>query len=106
MEQALDPMDKSNNTLEVQAHNQCYRNWTGTGKTSRSDRFTGLVGPVSKKISKDRIFVQTGYGTGRNRPKLASLDWGLRKLNFFFKNQNLITWLEMMDKMFDVYYPR
>jgi len=48
MEQALDPMDKSNNTLEVQAHNQCYRNRTGTSKTGRSDRFTGFAGLVSK----------------------------------------------------------
>ena len=87
MEQALDPMDKSNNTLEVQAHNQCYRNRTGTSKTGRSDRFTGLAGPVSKKISKNWIFVQTGYGTGRTGQKPAGLDWGLRKLNFFFKNQ-------------------
>jgi len=49
MEQALDPMDKSNNNLEVQADNQCYRNRTGTGKTGRSNRFTGLASPISKK---------------------------------------------------------
>ena len=86
-----------------------YTSVIGTGKTGRSDRFTRLAGPVSKKISKNRIFVQTRYGTSRNRPKPAEpagLDWGLRKLNFSLKNQNLITCLEMMDKMFDVYYPR
>ena len=71
---------------------QCYRNRTGAGKTGRFDRFTGLAGPVSKKISKNRIFFQTGYGTGQNRPKLAKpagLDWGLTKLNFFLKTQKI-----------------
>ena len=50
---------------------QCYRNRTGPGKTGWSDRFTGLAGPVSNFFWKNRIFFQTGYGTGRNRPEPA-----------------------------------
>ena len=67
-------MDKPNNTLEVQAHNQCYRNRTETGKTSQSDRFTGLAGPVSKKNNKTEFFSKPGI-------EPAGLDWGLMKLN-------------------------
>ena len=66
---------------------QCYRNRTETGKTGRSDRFTGLADLVSKKMEKNRIFVQTGYGTGRtDRSGL-----GTQETQFFFlKPENSI----------------
>ena len=76
---------------------------------------TGLQGwPVrsAKKFQKTGFLSRPGMEpakTGRTSQKPAEpagLDWGLRKLNLKKKNQNLITCLEMMDKMFDVYYPR
>ena len=53
---------------------QCYRNWIGTGKTGRSDWFTGLAGPISKKDHKTGFFSKPGTepaGTGRNWTKLV-----------------------------------
>jgi len=40
---------------------KCYQNRTGTGKTSRSDRFTGLTGS-------NRTFKPLLTGSVRNRP--------------------------------------
>ena len=60
---------------------QCYRNWIGTGKTGRSDWFTGLAGPISKKNNKTEFFSKPGT-------EPAGLDWGLTKLNFKKKPEN------------------
>ena len=89
--------------------NQCYRNRTGTGKTGRSDRFTGLAGPVSKFFWKNRFFFQTGYGTGLNRPEPA---WtgrsglGIQGSQFFLKkpeNKTLLMYFGASDVLWSVY---
>ena len=71
----------------------------GTGpEPAKPAGLTGLQGwPVrsAKKFEKTGFFSRPGMepaGTGQNRPKPAEpagLDWGLRKLNFFFKNQKI-----------------